>query len=126
MKIIELLNKIANKEELPIKIKYENNIYEYKGLDYFCEEIHKWFFTEGFDKLMLDLNDDIKIISSEEYEKIEKLPIEEEYMRSILEPAKLIREKKYYGTLVDIALKINELIDNQNEINKKLKETERE
>lgn len=29
MKIISLLNKIANREEVPKKIKYDNLVYEY-------------------------------------------------------------------------------------------------
>lgn len=33
MKIIDLLNKIANGEEVPNKIKYKNKIYEWKEYD---------------------------------------------------------------------------------------------
>jgi len=116
MKIIELLNKIANKEALPIKIKYENNIYEYKGLDYFCEETHKWFFTEGLDELMLDLNDEMEIIEEEEFEDIENFDpmtfykIDEELCRKVLTKHDYI---------------ISKLIANQNKIIKKPKETER-
>ena len=33
MKIIDLLNKIANGEEVPKKIKYKNKIYEWKEYD---------------------------------------------------------------------------------------------
>lgn len=32
IKVIELLNKIANGEEMPKKIKYDNHIYEYKKI----------------------------------------------------------------------------------------------
>lgn len=34
MKIIELLNKIANGENFPKKIKFDNKIYEYRAVDY--------------------------------------------------------------------------------------------
>ena len=66
MKIIDLLNKIANEEELPKKIKFENDIYEYEnnecgyvreenGIYYmFLNEIGNWF-----------LNDEVEIIEEE-------------------------------------------------------------
>ena len=66
MKIIDLLNKIANDEEIPKKIKFENDIYEYEnkecgyvreenGIYYmFMNEIGNWY-----------LNDEVEILEEE-------------------------------------------------------------
>ncbi len=43
MKIIDLLNKIANKEEVPKKIKVHNTIYEWK----YKEEAYWWSSEDG-------------------------------------------------------------------------------
>lgn len=70
MKVIDLYNKIANKEEIPKKIKFENNIYIYNEYDEF-------YYINGnpdnytlFDRvsyfdmtsLMNFLNDEVEII----------------------------------------------------------------
>ena len=73
IKIIDLLNKIANGEEVPKKIKINNVIYEYRGFMYCTEKANyqdiedylfgKWNFNI--------LNDEAEII--EEPKKIEKI-----------------------------------------------------
>ena len=45
MKVIDLLNKIANGEEVPEKIKFRNNIFRYTGCSYYCDEMHTTFFN---------------------------------------------------------------------------------
>lgn len=72
MKVIELLNKIANGEEVPKKIKWGCHIYtwlavEYKALD----ELGEPLFSEQAGYTKYSLNDEIEII--EEDKKIEKL-----------------------------------------------------
>ena len=73
MKIIDLLNKIANGEELPKKIKYEGAIYQKDNdgnIDY--------YFAEDFNGTLLldklndtnELNEEIEIIEGKEIEKI--------------------------------------------------------
>lgn len=72
IKVIDLLNKIANGEEAPKKIKINNVIYEYRGFMYCTEKANyqdiedylfgKWNFNI--------LNDEVEII--EEDKKIEK------------------------------------------------------
>ena len=50
MKAINLLNKIANKEEVPKKIKYNNKIYHY-GYHY------QWYLTDNLcEELFIDKN----------------------------------------------------------------------
>ena len=73
IKVIDLLNKIANGEEVPKKIKIKNVIYEYRGYMYCTEKANyqdiedylfgKWNFNI--------LNDYVEII--EEPKKIEKI-----------------------------------------------------
>lgn len=70
IKLIDLLVKIANKEELPIKIKYGSTIYEFSEvvINYVQNNIvlfDKYFFEN------CSLNDEVEII--EEPKKIELL-----------------------------------------------------
>ena len=71
IKIIDLLYKIANGEEVPKKIKYRNNIYEYEGSDYFGNDIGYLF--ERYN-LTAILNDEVEILEEEKKlpEKLEK------------------------------------------------------
>lgn len=63
MKVIELLNKIANGEQPPKKIKYYGDIYEYKDCDYFDEDDEYLSDKICFDN---DLNDEVEIIEKQE------------------------------------------------------------
>lgn len=76
MKVIDLLNKIANDEEVPKKIKIKNVIYEYRGYMYCTEkanyqDIENYLFGKWNFNI---LNDEVEII--EEPKKIEKLDVE--------------------------------------------------
>lgn len=63
MKVIELLNKIANGEQPPKKIKYFGYIYEYKDCDYYNEDGEYLSDKICFDN---DLNDEVEIIQHDE------------------------------------------------------------
>ena len=105
MKVIDLLNKIANGEEVPEKIKFKGCIY------YLCknDQSGQCYFTEkeGFGGLSLkfntaDMNDEVEVI--EEDKKIEKL---ERFIPQ--------RESDTYCTKYnEVANKINEIIDKLN------------
>ena len=104
MKIIDLLNKIANGEELPKKIKWRNeiyNLYEAESfINYKPESDGNWLLNQ----FLLKLNDEVEII--EEPKKIEKI--------DILEIGKNIKDNvknDFY-----FAYKINEMIDRFNEV----------
>ena len=60
MKVIDLLNKIANEEEVPKKIKYENNIYNY---DNSCQD-YKLVNVFGYTWLINKIFDDYENTSS--------------------------------------------------------------
>ena len=104
MKIVELINKIANDEEVPGNIKYQGYAWEWTGDDYKT-------FKYGEEKFLLSgreynwvtefLNDEVEII--EEEKEIEKL---DENNTNVL--TNIIENRK----------KINELIDTLNEMRK--------
>lgn len=113
VKIIDLLNKIANDEEVPEKIKINNVIYEYRGYMYCTEKANyqniedylfgKWNFNI--------LNDEVEII--EEPKKIEKIPLPsfDEFKRMSAEERYVITAKEY-----DL---LDELIDEINNLKEK-------
>lgn len=79
IKIIELLNKIANGEEIPKKIKYINRIYEFKystygtGYLYEINGIKHWFSEDALSDSTEDLNYEVEIIEDEEEIDIQKI-----------------------------------------------------
>lgn len=64
IKIIDLLNKIANGEEVPKKIKYRNWLYEFNKNynDYLCQ----------YDSLLYRENDDVRQFLNDEVEILEE------------------------------------------------------
>jgi hypothetical protein len=65
MKIIDLLNKIANGEEVPKKIKYDNQIYELteNKIDWYCYDYARNFL--GNEMTLQELNNKVEIIEEE-------------------------------------------------------------
>lgn len=104
MTVIQLLNKIANGEEVPKKIKYNN-------IDYFwCNQckIYERFEDDSKDLYndLDNLNDEVEII--EEDKKIEPL-------KTLRHSCNFDRhEETLYENEVDLARKITELIDEVN------------
>lgn len=108
MKIIDLLNKIANGEEVPKKVKWKNNIYTYvydddreeNIINYYCDlERHIHLIDGGQHDIRL--NDEVEIIKEEK--KIpEKLNLDTDELRGKETP----RAIDYL-----IESKINQVID---------------
>ena len=79
MKVIDLLNKIANGEEVPERIKYDTKVMTYDHnkqdyLGYYSNGNGEWLFQYLFDRCKNTehfINDEVEII--EEDKKIEKL-----------------------------------------------------
>ena len=82
IRVIDLLNKIANGEEVPKKIKYKGHIYQYQYKDtkeaniinyYHSEETHHHLIDGGWHDIRL--NDEVEII--EEDKKIKKITVQD-------------------------------------------------
>ena len=108
IKIIDLLNKIADGKELPKKFMCKGHLYyrqKTKGVCYRCDELNE-IFEECF--VFEDLNDTIEII--EEPKKIEKCKNYEDFLAT----------DDYIEHLKN---KINELIDEINNLKEKSNES---
>lgn len=109
MKIIDLLNKIANGEEIPKKIKYRDKIWEYtstvkgRGYQYYSIPYEEWKTLQNQVYLEECLNDEAEII--EEPKKIERCKGYEDFdcMDELIEH---LREK--IDTLIDEVNKMKE------------------
>ena len=104
IRIIDLLNKIANDEEVPQKIKYEDEEYTYDDFNEIYEkENHENLFKTLTYYKGFCLNNEVKILDKED--KIEKLEKPNGYSA-----------ENYIEEMFD---KINELIDELNKLKEK-------
>lgn len=122
MKVIDLLNKIANGEEMPKKIKYKNELFEYDNdtQDYYIVEgTYDYLFRDSFCKKTNSfINDKVEII--EEPKKIEKLgPVRGSDLSDLTDKDMVLRNNaliELCKTLNNMNNKINELIDEVNRL----------
>lgn len=118
IKIINLLNMIANGEEVPKKIKYGNLIYvyNYKIKDYEFPDKVGWLMDVSRNQGNEFLNDYVEIIDEEEFEDISVI---DEFHDNFIQ----FENGGWKGRNLDIAFKnkINKLINNQKKIIDKLK-----
>ena len=122
IRVIDLLNKIANNEEIPKKIKWENIIYAYSEYDKdyleypFRDEEYRGLFDMRDSILTQFLNDEVEII--EEPKKIEKIKSNGDEFYSDYIDAWISKNKTdaYCEFLMN---KINELIDKINNLKEK-------
>ena len=110
MKVIDLLNKIANREEVPKKIKWEDTIYAYSEYDKdylefpFSEEEYKGLFDMKDSILTQYLNDEVEII--EEDKEIEEIP----FNNGMKEFIDVYHELEHYNYKInEIRIAVNEL-----------------
>lgn len=111
MKVIDLLNKIANSEEVPNKIKFHNNIFIFDKSDmtYYLENSDKNLFSICNYKI---LSDEVEIIE-EKPKKIEKIQLKNECIIDCDETGKHFIKTNRKDRNIYIT-KINEIIDNLN------------
>jgi len=101
IKIIDLLNMISKGEEVPKKIKYENDIYiQVDNYCYFCEETNE-ILSQNIYAEFNRLNDEVEIIEEDKKITEEKDKITEAWVNlweAIKEPllkvAKLVEDNK--------------------------------
>lgn len=122
MKVIDLLNKIANREEVPEKIKVDNIIYIYESLEHFYytdDEAREDLLIRGKDYSTNDfLNWNVELIEDEpiDIDKIEELYINDKNIgKDTIE--------NWTGRKLDIVLgnKINKLVQAVKQLNKEIK-----
>lgn len=103
IKIIDLLNRMANGEEVPEKIKYDNIIWEKRFSKDYVNEKEDYLFDNYMSFTRQSLNREAEIIGKEE--EIELLDISR------------LRQNEYcYPITVEIMAKINELTKAVNEM----------
>ena len=108
MKIIDLLNKIANGEEAPKKIKYDDDIYIHvDNYCYYCQETNE-ILSQNIYAEFSRLNDEVEIIS--EKKEIENIPFDNEMPLTMME---------MYHQLEKYNYKINQIIDVMNDMRDK-------
>ena len=112
IKIIDLLNKIANGEEVPKKIKYEKDTYIHiDNYCYYCEDTNLILSDRIFAEYS-KLNDEVEIL--EETKKIEKI--------ARCDSIKMTHYGELYKPTENeeiLRTKINELIDEINNLKEK-------
>lgn len=72
IKVIELLQILSNRKELPKKIKWDNEIYILNQYDYKNEERDIYLFSEEIRDITTVLNDEVEILE-DNTEEIEEL-----------------------------------------------------
>lgn len=116
IKIIDLLNAIAEGKELPEKFMYEGHLYyrqKTKGICYRCDELNE-IFEECL--VLEDLNDYVEI--TEEPKKIEKIKSNgDEFYSDYIDA--WINKNKTDAYCEFLMNKINELIDKINNLKEK-------
>lgn len=125
IKIIDLLNKIANGENLPKKIKYYNVIWKLKTEKDYFDNGDVDFLNEYFENQLTDsLNDEIEILEDNK-EEIEELEItstsENEFDKWYVNNKHIANQGSSDMAFVDIVNKLNEVIRAVN----KLKESDK-
>ena len=106
MKVIDLLNKIANGEEVPSPIYYKKLYFDFDDGDYFNQKTTYWLFNDN--DIESILNDEVEII--EEDKEIEKIKYYDDSIAWVIDGAWQLSD------IDKIAIdKINEIIDKINE-----------
>lgn len=124
IKVIDLLNKIANGEEVPEKILYKEKIFEF-------DKLEKCYITSNFDNTVMNdlgiylddglnmnsLNDTVEIIEEQQDIDIQEIEMfEQEYF--------IEHEGNMSLVDVDLAVKINEILQWAKQLDKNIKDKE--
>lgn len=123
IKIIDLLNKIANGEEVPKKILLNGIVFEYQGDDYLYKDEDKkehWLFSVSYTNKYIWLENFLKTEAEiiEEPKKIEKIKSNgDEFYSDYI--GTWISKNKTDAYCEFLMNKINELIDEINNLKEK-------
>ena len=139
MKVIDLLNKIANGEELPEKVKYCGEVYDYiniykEGIRYTNLEREQ---NDEYRMLIFSankLNDEVEILDDEEDKYIPLIPDDELWeidgKKGIIEDAhtysEISRDNAINRNFKVLKEKINQVVEEFNEYRKENEENEKQ
>ena len=115
MKIIDILNKIANGEQPPKKIRYNDYIFEYEDAGYFSGEAG-YLFERYYPDIIL--NDEVEIldnIKNNKQDKIDKLSYQQIGSRTLEQHNWIDYARAVDKQIQQIGSKINEIIEALNE-----------
>lgn len=116
IRVIDLLNKIANGEDVPELIEYNGENYIFQNKDYKNEDRDLYLFSEETPDITAALNDEVKIIEIiEEQEEIDIQSIED-IKDVFIENSTCGEDVKY------LARKYNEILKWAKQLDKKIKE----
>ena len=121
MKIIELLNKIANNEEVPKKIKYDDMIFKLNEYNCYIND-NDLIFIDSLIPNLNNLNDEVEIIEDEE--EIDIQSIEEVNHYNIVSAIKGKTEENIDNELKLNSLAINKLTKAVKQLEKKVNSIE--
>lgn len=126
IKVIDLINKIANGEEVPYKVKYNGIIFTYnssnkQGLKYVDLNKENEVFYRYLTGVVNKLTDEVEIIEEQEEIDIQKLNENIKYYNIIGHSE---NEKMLFNMIQDTANRINKLVQAVKQLDKKIKEKE--
>ena len=102
MKVIDLLNKIANSEEVPLKIKVKGYEYRQSNGQFWCDETEMYLIDNCTS--IYHLNDEVEIIEEHKIpEKLENYKSDDDSLIGLRETINIMYD--------DTSRKINEIID---------------
>jgi len=127
IRVIDLLNKIANGEDVPIEVKWKNHIYKFNGLAYisvksYSDNFYCLGYMHGEGNLLNCLNDTVEII--EEQQDIDIQEIEEINHYNICSVNRLKTEENINDELSKSSLIINKLVQAVKQLDKNIKDKE--
>ena len=128
IRVIDLLNKIANGEEVPYKVKYNGIIFTYnssnkQGLKYVDLNKENEVFYRYLTGVVNKLTDEAEIIEEQEEIDIQKLDENIKYYNII---GYSENEKMLFNMIQDTANRINKLVQAVKQLKKELKELKEE
>ena len=123
IRVIDLLNKIANGEEVPYKVKYNGIIFTYnssnkQGLKYVDLNKENEVFYRYLTGVVNKLTDEVEIIEEQEEIDIQKLNENIKYYNIIGHSE---NEKMLFNMIQDTANRINKLVQAVKQLNKEIK-----
>ena len=121
IKVIDLLNKIANGEDVPKKIKWRDKIWDYwEGDQDYKSKQGRWFTSNLNDIRTKEfVNDTVEIIEEQEEIDIQKLDENIKYYNIIGHSE---NEKMLFNMIQNTANRINKLVQAVKQLDKKMEE----